>query len=111
VPDWLHVLARCQHGPEVEADLAEKLVGPEAIIVPHGDLQDSGPEVHGSDPGIDEALVPLWATGVDQRLGTPLRKLSVIVGVMVVGEFLKSMSWVQREVGLSKVEVAEEREN
>lgn len=86
MPDGLHVLPGRQHGPEVEADLAEKLVGPEPVIVPHGHLQDSGPEVHGPDPGIDEALVPLRAAGVDQGLCAPLRKLSV-----VVHKFRKSM--------------------
>ena len=79
MPNGFHVLAGRQHGPEVEADLAEELVGPEPVIVPHGHLQDSGPEVRGSDPGVDEALVPLWAAGVDQGLCASLRKLSVAV--------------------------------
>jgi hypothetical protein len=76
VPDRLDVLTRRQHRAEIETDLAEKLVGAETVIVPDGDLQDPGTEVGGSDPRIDEALVPLRTAGVDEGLCAALRELS-----------------------------------
>ena len=83
VPDGFNILTRVQHRAEIETDLTQKLVRPEPVIVPDCNLQNSGSEVAGSNPGVDEALVPGWVTGVNQRFRPAFRKLSVILKYFV----------------------------
>ena len=76
MPDGFHVLPGGQHGAEVEADLAQELVGPEPVVVPDGDLQDPGSEVGRTNARINETLVPLRVAGVHQGFRAPFGKLS-----------------------------------
>ena len=77
MPDRFYVGIGCQHRSEIETDLAQKLVGPESVIVPDGHFQNTRSEVAGSNPGIDETLIPLRVTGIDQCFRAPLRQFSV----------------------------------
>jgi hypothetical protein len=84
VPDRFYIGIGCQHRSEIETDLAQKLVGPESVIVPDSHFQNTRSKVAGSNPGIDETLIPLRVTGIDEGFRAPLRQLSVLDFIVVL---------------------------
>jgi len=66
MPDRNFILHGRQHWAKIETDLPEKFIGTEAVIVPHCNLEHSGPEVNWSNPGVNKTLVPLWTTGIHE---------------------------------------------
>ncbi len=89
MPDRFYIGIGCQHRSEIETDLAQELIGPESVIVPDGHFQNTRSEVAGSNPGIDETLIPLRVTGIDQGFRSSLRQFSVsdFIGLLVLTLF------------------------
>ena len=67
---------RSRNAAEVDGDLAEKLVGAVAIIVPNGDFEDTMEEVRGTNSRVYEGLAPDGIASVDHSFGPPLRPLT-----------------------------------
>ena len=67
---------RPRNATEVDRDLAEKLVGAVAIIIPYGDLEDTMEEVRGTNARVHKRLAPDGIASVDHSFSTPLRPLT-----------------------------------
>ena len=64
---------------QIDSDLAEELVGPQAVVVPDGDLDRVDTKVVEGERGEDEALVPPWVARVQDGVRAPLRPLAACV--------------------------------
>ena len=67
---------RPRNATEVDRDLAEKLVGAVAIIIPYGDFEDTMEEVRGTNARVHKRLAPDGIASVEHGFGAPLRPLT-----------------------------------
>ena len=94
---------RSRNAAEVDCDLAEKLVGAEAVIVPNGDFEDTVEEVRGTNPRVNERLAPDGIACVDHSLSAPLRPLTAAPRVRSGGKGICNSLVIMHVIGCGSI--------